>query len=417
MFVRKIALITILLAQTTAVSQVKSEDSKNQQKPPNVAVQVRAVVTDRAGQFIQGLTKEDFLLTEDGVQQSVHSFSVERIEAKPALLSTKEAPQPIPEAAQGYPASPSSRVIVLLVDTAHVSSNGLERARIALQHFIDEQKSDQDLIAVMTSSGKPGVTGEFTGDRSKLKAEMKKVRPGYTQFESFLTPVLCGKVVRRDPEAVSLAGLIIDSEDRTSGSVQMPGGNTQAEAVSKCMMVLLESSSRRRAVVTSIGTAVERMSAMPGQHIIALFTEGFSMTATGGDIAINEVRPAISSAVRSGVLIYTFDVKVPMSSKQVNIESYSLAGEILNSARDIQHGTSLLAGQTGGDAFYNLDGLSGQLQEMLDKNRLCYRLAYNPPQAADPRKFRTIGVAIKGHPEYQVSAQKGYDMTEPRWAR
>ena len=78
----------------------------------------------------------------------------------------------------------------------------------------------------MTSAGKPGVTGEFTTDRGKLKADMKKIRPANTEFESFLTPALCGKVVQRDPQAVSLASLIIDSEERNSGSVQMPRQET-----------------------------------------------------------------------------------------------------------------------------------------------------------------------------------------------
>jgi VWFA-related protein len=153
---------------------------------------------------------------------------------------------------------------------------------------------------------------------------------------------------------------------------------------------------------------------MPGQHIIALFTEGFSMIASGGEVAITEVRPTISSAVRNGVMIYAFDAKVPMASKQVNIESYSLSSEILNSSLDLQHGMSLLASETGGGAFYNLDGLGDQLGQMLGDNRVCYRLAYYPPSGKDPRKYRSISVSVKGHPEYRVRAQKGYDLTKVR---
>jgi hypothetical protein len=73
----------------------------------------------------------------------------------------------------------------------------------------------------------------------------------------------------------------------------------------------------------------------------------------------------------------------------------------------------LLAGQTGGDAFHNLNGLGGQLQEMLDANRVRYRLAYRPPAVKDPRKYREITVLVNDHPECRVRAPKGYDMTEP----
>jgi VWFA-related protein len=192
----------------------------------------------------------------------------------------------------------------------------------------------------------------------------------------------------------------------------MPSGpNPEAEAVSRCMMLLLETSSHRRALMSSIGAAVDKVASMPGQHILALFSEGFSMTATGGDIAISEARPAISNAVRSGVMIYAFDARIPLSSKPPNTESYSLAAEILNSKLDLQHGMGLLAGQTGGDAYFSLDGLNDQLQKMLDTNRASYRLAYYPLPVSDPRKYRAVSVSVKGHPEYQVRTAKGYDMT------
>ena len=411
MLIARIALISLVCAHAVGFAPAEPTGVAGRPDPQKTAVRREAVhllvvVTDKSGQFVEGLTGEDFLVMEDGVRQPVDSLLMNKAESKSASLPP----------AQGQTARtvPSSRVIVLLVDTAHVSGSGLERARVALRRFVDEQKADRDLIALMTSAGKPGVTGEFTDDEGKLKAAMDKIRPGYTQFESFLTPVLCGKVVQRDPQAVGLASLIIDSENRTSGSVQMPrSGNEEADAVSKCRMQLLETASRRRALMNTIGAAVDKMSGMPGQHMIALFTEGFSMVATGGDVAISEVRPAISSAVRSGVMMYSFEVKDPLASKPVTMESYSLSSEILNSRRDLQHGMSLLAGQTGGDAFYNLDGLSNQLQNMLDANRVCYHLMYYPPPTADPRKYRSISVSVKEHPDYQVRAAKGYDMTAP----
>lgn len=422
MLIAKIALAGLVCAHAmglAAAGPARARDGQETQKTAakREAVQLFVVVTDRSGQFVEGLTVKDFVLIEDGVQQPVDLFLMEKTEGTSGSLSPAQgqAAHTVPGARQAPAGPASSRVIVLLVDTAHVSSGGLERVRVALRRFVDEQKTERDLIAVMTSAGKPGVTGEFTADESIVKAAMDKIRPGYTQFESFLTPVLCGRVVQRDPQAVGLASLILDSENRTSGSVQMPrSGNDEADAVSKCRMQLLETASRRRALMNAIGAAVDKMSGLPGQHMIALFTEGFSMVATGGEVAISEVRPAISSAVRSGVMMYSFDVKDPMASKPVTMESYSLASEIQNNRRDLQHGTSLLAGQTGGDAFYNVDGLSNQLQNMLDANRVCYRLVYYPPSTADPRKFRSISVSVKEHPEYQIRTPKGYDMTAPR---
>ena len=416
MLIPRIVFLITLVTSATGYSQLNPKVAKDQQNPRaitarNEPIQVHAVVTGRTGQLIEGLSKEDFRVMEDGAQQTPAFFSMEKIvgQSDVPLAERKDALPGMPGDAPGPAGPPTSRVMVLLVDTVHISSNGLERVRMALTRFLDEQKADQDPVVIMTTSGKPGGKGEFTADRNKLKEEIKKIRPGRAQFESFLTPALCGKVVRRDPQSVSLATVIINSEDRTSGSMVIPdGGNPEAEAASKCMMLLLETASRRRAVMASIGTAIGRISAVPGQHLIALFSEGFSMVGPGGETAIPDLYPVVSSAARAGVMIYSFDAGVAMASKQVNIESYSLSSEIQNSVRDYQHGMALLASETGGEAFYNLDDLSGQLQKMLGDNRVYYRLAYFPPPGKDPKKYRSINVSVKDHPEYRVRAQKGY---------
>jgi VWFA-related protein len=400
------ALIVLSFSRTDAKSVRHAQDPKAK-AARREAIQVRAVVSDRTGRIIESLANEDFVLTENGVSQTPDTFSIEKFEAGPG--SQSQGLNQSNTANPGQTVSP--RVVVLMVDTAHISPNGVESVRMALNRFVDQQTKEQDVIAVMTTTGKPGVKSEFLTDRAKLKAEIVKLRHGSARFESFLSPSLCGKVIKRDPQAVGLASLILNSEERTSGSIQMPAPtNPEAEAVSKCQMLLLETASGRKSVVSAIDAAVQRMAGMPGQQLIALFSEGFSMVASGGDVAIGEVRPAISRAVRSGVMVYSFDANVPMSSKQANIESYSLAGEIVSAKRDLEHGMSLLSSETGGGAFHNLDGLSEQMQQMLDENRFCYRLAYTAPSGGDPRNYRSINVTVKGHPEYRVRAQRGYDM-------
>jgi VWFA-related protein len=412
MHIARIAFLVICVFMLSISPPTDAKAAKDAQDPKvnaarREAVQVRAVVSDRTGRIIDNLASDDFILTENGVPQIPITFSIERLDGKPGsqprLLSQSNPVNP------GSAVSP--RIVVLMVDTAHISPNGVASVRMALNRFVGEQTKEQDVIAVMTTTGKPGIKGEFLTDRTRLKAEIGKLRHGSARFESFLTPSLCSRVIKRDPQAVGLASLILNSEERTSGSMQMPNPtNPEAEAVSKCQMLLLETASRRKSVTSSIDAAVQRMVGMPGQPLIALFSEGFSMIASGGDVAIADVRPAISRAARSGVMVYSFDVNVPMSAKQANIDSYALAGEIVSSKRDLEHGMSLLASETGGGAFHNLDGLSEQLQQMLDENRLCYRLAYYPPSGGDPRNYRSISVTVKGHPEYRVRALRGYDM-------
>jgi hypothetical protein len=85
--------------------------------------------------------------------------------------------------------------------------------------------------------------------------------------------------------------------------------------------------------------------------------------------------------------------------------------------QDLQHGTALLADLTGGEAFNNSDGLDGQMQLMLDNNRVYYRLAYALPTGKDPSNFRSINVSVKGHPDYRVRTQKGYSRRDLRQSK
>lgn len=409
MLILRIALIIMVATPTIGFSQTGTKTAKE-------LIQVRAIVTNRQGQLVDSLTKEDFLFKEDDLPQPLDFFSVEKVEGKRGSLTTpqSEAALEIPEGAPGNIARPAfSRVLVLLIDTVSISHSGLESLRRALKGFIDEQVTDQDLIAVMTTAGKPGVTGEFTKDHSRLQEGIKKVRPGRVQSESFLMPALCGKVSRRVPEAVALATQIIDSEERTTGSL-LASESSETEAASKCMMILLEASSRRKACISAIRAAAEKLAAMPGQRIIALFSEGFSMTAPGGEVAIADIRPAISSAVRAGVMVYAFDTRVVLDTKPINIGSLHLTSEMQDSVRDFQHGVALLASQTGGESFFNVDGLSDQMQKMLDSNRVYYQLAYSPSLDKDPRAYRNITVSVKNHPEYRVRAPKGYVLSDLR---
>ncbi len=376
----------------------------------NGLVPICAVVTDRDGRPVDGLTREDFLLLEDGVPQSLESFSREYLGKEAGAIGQSTGTASAPAA--------SRRVVALVVDTMHISSSAVEVVRNALRQFLGEQKGSQDLVSIVTTTGKPGNKCPFTGDLKVLEAAIQEVRPGKTEHESFLSPALCGKALRGDPQSRSLAEVLLDSETQFSGSIMVPRtGSGQMEVLSKCRMILLEAATRRRVVTNVLGNTIERMAALPGQHLLALCTEGFSATATGGEIAVDDLHPVIAAAGRSGVMIYAFEAKAALSSKAVNVEAYSLTSALQDAKRDLQHGMALLAGQTGGEVFFNLEGIGSQLQAMMDHNLLYYRLVYSPPAGKDPRKFRSVQIALKGRPDCRVRAPKTFFTAPIAWSR
>ncbi len=84
----KTALITVSMLLSCICSiatwNSQSQDTKERDQVPVYRVQtdlaeIRAVVTDRKGHFVEGLNRDDFELIEDGKLQEISHFSISRI--------------------------------------------------------------------------------------------------------------------------------------------------------------------------------------------------------------------------------------------------------------------------------------------------------------------------------------------------
>jgi len=397
-------------------------------------IQLRAVVTDRQGQLIDNLSKEDFLLLEDGRPQPIAFFSLERVRgAVPAQPDQERAPSPATGKPGARPPARSipSRSLVLLVDTLHGSFTSLANIRGVLRQFLDEQMTDQDAVALVTPTGTLGVMEQFTQDRKLLRMGIEKLFPWrIVQEYSLLTPFIAARVMQGDPDAAELAtqiisdeaglgvgdgqGLFFDPRDQPKTDILL---SLPPALRVKASMVLMEASYYRRALLSTLKGAIERLAEMPGQRIIAWFSQGFTMVNLTGDMVTAELQPIISQAARSGVVIYSFDsrglvpVMVP-AWMQGNIRSNKLVSYLGQTLQDSQDSMNVLAHETGGDAFYNTNDLAPRVQKMLADNQIYYELAYYPPQDKDPKKLRRITVSLKDHADYVVRAQRSYLLSE-----
>ncbi len=432
--------LTVLLALSLLFPRAPWQRITDQQeftvRVKTELVQLRAVVTDRRGQPVDNLSKADFLLLEDGKPQDISLFSLERI-------MTEASPQPTPDPAvpsgrtrsAAYPIRRAipSRSIVLLVDTIHCSFSSLSNVRAALRHFVNEQMTEQDVVALVTPTGTLGVMEQFTQDRRLLAMGIEKLFPWrVTQENSLLTPFLAARIARGDPDATDLAikilaaedgvslsdhqGLFFDPRDRPASSMMVP---LPPHLQTRTNLILTEASCYRRVLLTTIRAAASKLAEMPGQRIIALLSDGFTMVAASGELTSGELAPVLSQAARSGVVIYCFDSRglVPVmipASVAGNIASNRLITYLGLANSDAQDSLKIVARETGGEAFYDTNDLAGRLRKMLSDNRVYYDLAYYPPDGKDPKTLRRISISVRDHPEYVVRAQRGYILSELR---
>ncbi|MGH9628228.1 MAG: VWA domain-containing protein, partial [Bryobacteraceae bacterium] len=136
-------------------------------------------VTDKQGNPIEGLTANDFTVTEDGVPQSIRVFEYQKLPqtARPSPSSAPESVRVYDELkrTQITPETPGDtryknrRLLGLYFDMTAMQPADQLRALAAAQKFIRSQMTSADLMAILRySGGAVEVLQDFTDDRNRL---------------------------------------------------------------------------------------------------------------------------------------------------------------------------------------------------------------------------------------------------------
>jgi VWFA-related protein len=411
-----VALSLTLVAQAV-VAQEKPASQRDQDdviKINTTLVQLHAVVTDRKGQIVDNLKQEDFEVFENGVPQEIKSFSLEQSlrgqNGSPASPTATGTPVTMTPTGRP-PAQTPARVVVLFVDTLHLSIQTLVRTKQQLKEFVDKQLTDDDLVAIVEPSGSLGVLQQFMRDRAGLKYAIDKIAP-FQPTSSLFSPYLASLVLSDDGKALAVATQILSTEE---GSVGVTDGYIKMRAT----QILEEERNFRRATLQTLKAVSERLAAMRGQRMIAYVSDGFTLRDRGGGGDMQELHAATGQAVRAGVLIYTFNAKglsTPVefqASTQVpkGMDAIDFTDYMNRSEQDQKEVLRIIADETGANVYLNRNDLHNLLNDMFEENRSYYTLAYYPQDDKDKKKFRKIKLQVRNHPEYKVRVQNGYQPT------
>ncbi len=413
-----IAAIMLWLAfgQTAIQLPVTAQNKPPEQKPKEdettlklttELIEVRAVVTDKAGKPISGLTKADFELLENDKPQEISFFTFTRVPGKDeSLASTGNPASPSATVANAAAAKPA-RSIVLFADNSHIAAGNLLFLKQSLRKFIDDKLGAQDLTALITSFGTLGLGEQFTRERRLLRYAAERLSIGPGERASLFTPYLAGLVDRDDPSGLNEAFRLLREEDGVSETDRRI--LTQL-AKARASEVLGIASYRSRATLFTLRAVIDRLAQMPGQRLLVIFSDGFTLLDSTGRMDSAELQNVTSRATRSGVVIYSIDSNgltgpPGMSAAYRTQPDFGIAsaGEY-----DLQDGLNALAADTGGKFFRNTNDLMGAAKQALDDNEVYYTLAYYPAEEGNANKFRKLTIRVKGHPEYRIRTQKGY---------
>lgn len=388
-----VVLVVLVLAFGGAPGIPKDESEEQNQvfRVRTELVEIRAVVRDEKGRIAENLKPEDFELLENNEPREISHFSILQVEGSNDKAAASD-PQKSPAASlSDRLKAPPARSIILYVDNLHLEFEHLNWVKQNLRRIVDEQMTDQDMMAIVTSDGTLGIAQQFTRDRRLLRCAIERIQIGPNAWETELfTATLAGRIMRGDSSAMEEGKAIIRIEE---GIDDKFGAYTRARA----NRILFGLAYFRETMLLTLNTLIEQLAGMPGQRMIALFSGGLTQNGRDGWPKYDEARKVINRAARSGVVIYSIDGRGLLVDHPDPEKLDILA---------------TLAKDTGGDFYMNENNLSGLVGRAFESNRYYYVLGYYLNPRDDDRKFHSIKVRIRNHPEYNVRTIRGFSPAE-----
>lgn len=407
--------------QANTLARNAAQTPAEQERPVRLKtelIEIRTVVTDQDGRIVDYLKQEDFTVLENGREQQVAFFALERLATGRATIETPTRTET--DVKRHASASQPKRTIVFFVDTLHLSNESFLRAKQTLSKFIEEQVRDDDLVAVISSGGPMGLVNQFTNDRRILLYAVERLRAWGVQRSKF-GPYLA-YLVSTDPNPDDIYGPTNAAKEilrAEEGSI--PDGDaraTQRDIQLRARSILSEAARWRTASFKTLEAAMDQMAKMPGQRILFFLSDGFSLQDTVGN-AHGDLNRITGSAVRSGILVYSIDPKGLDTDLTINDPSSKVVISPLvykylsDSLKDAQGAINALGKDTGGNAFFTANDMGNSMKRALDANSVYYTLAYYPPVEKNNTEYRRLAVRVRAHPEFSVRAPRGYFGPKP----
>lgn len=329
----------------------------SQQQPFEERIDVNAVlldviVTDPKGNHILGLTKDDFVVKENGVAQEVES--VDYLTNR-QLLDAREGDAPFK-----VDRVQEDRYFIFFFDKPDEPGVLLEQfaqARDAVKHFVRTQMKDTDRVAIVGHDARLKVYTDFTSDKAKLERALK------------------------------------DSAGFGRGQLQAAGdGPSILRGVDQ--KTLVEHTGSVYEALNVLGDSVRPIRARKN---VVLFSPGIA---------------DINEDIRNGMIFDRSRHVDPMlrslNAANVSIYAVQLQREPLTGTAAIHQRLSELADSTGGRYFQFNTSYRPVVEAVEQTNAGYYLVTYKARKPRGEKGFQKVNISVK-NPDLRVTARSGYE--------
>jgi VWFA-related protein len=395
-------------------------------------VDVDATVTDQQGNFVRGLTKDDFEVFEDGKPQKVEMFSYIDL---PVASGTERSDRflfdgrPVMNDVKTNVQAFAGRLYVIVLDDLDTSLFRTGIVKRTARQFIEEHLDPNDVAAVVSTSGRTDARQDFTGDRSLLLAAVdrfvgRKLRSStLDKIDTFFSP----------PQ-VEAANAAIGASSTTGGGSQVQGSkaadNPYGYPDPTGDLEDSERGQRALGVLNTLKDLADFMGTIHGRRkALLLFSEGIDyptndvFAARYATSVVRATQDAITAAARGDVSLFGIDPRglVGMSSDLLELRSAGWADDPFTANANLsgfatemrlsQDSLRSLSDETGGFASIGANDPAAFFDRVVRANSTYYMLGYYSPNHPRDGRFHKIDVRVK-RPGARVSARTGY--ADPR---
>jgi VWFA-related protein len=318
------------------------------------AVLLDVIVTDPNGNQILGLTKDDFIVKEDGVPQEIESLSYL---TNRTLLDSREGEAPFQvERVQ------ENRYFVFFFDKPEDGAlfDQLTHARDAVRHFIRTQMKDTDRVAIAGHDVRLKIYSDFTSDKARLERALNdSARFGKGQL----------KTTGDDPSI--LRNVDIKTLTDRTGSVY--------EALDLLADAVRPIRARKNLVLFSPGIA----------DIHETIRDGMILDRS------SSVDPMLESLNAANVSVYAVQLQRQMDPE-------------VGSTPALHQRLGELASSTGGRYFQFNTNFKPVVESVEQTNAGYYLVTYRANKPRGEKGYQKVNVSVKNK-DLRVTARSGYE--------
>jgi VWFA-related protein len=393
----RIAIILFLSAQFTWAQQIGQNTPALGDTTANFSTSSQLVVEtlsvkDKSGKPVEGLTAKDFMVTEDGVEQTIRFFEYQKLpeslDAEPAITIPSVPLKKLPETQitserAGDIRYQNRRLLVLYFDMTAMPPPDQLRAIAAAEKFVRTEMTPADRMALMRfEGGAVRVMSDFTDDRTRL--------------DSILQTMIVGEAQGFDETA---------SDDSTPDTGAAFGQDDSEFNIFNTNRQL-----------SALQTAAKMLGQLSEKKSVLYFASGLKLNGLDNQA---QLHATTNAAIRAGVSFWPIDARGLVAEAPIGDATQGSPGgkgmytgasalALTTNFQRSQDTLFALASDTGGKALLDNNDLSMGIVQAQKNISSYYILGYYATNATLDGKFRRIKISLTNGLSASLDYRQGY---------